>query len=493
MANLTRQILINTLGDLYEENKTLFKKYNSKRYLFPKKPLQTYDYSAKTFDFIDSLDNLSVKELKQQIKVFSSDNKKLVSIFNKAQYKAADFIIDSAYSFVKRRNKPERPTLCPLALKKTKSANSNRVDIINHNFYDWKGKTVFKGGAERYVFDLCQLLKKLGYTPRIIQGADSDFSKKYRGIEVIGIKGIRGDFRDLSTRFNDYCRDSAFVIASPLELACEITSVPCIGINHGVNFDGLSTEFDHPQDDYYKLYKDALRNAAASICVDTNFINWFRTKDYRLSCKLFYIPNYYDEAVFNPSLFKKDHNAKKLRFVYPRRIYSPRGYDITIAAFRRLLNEGTNVEVAFIGQYDNNDCKKNVESFISEFPDSVSHEEYAMEDAYLVYKNADVVLVPTRHSEGTSLSCIEAQALGIPVISTNVGGLPNIIIDHYNGLLISPTSDAIHDAVLELANNKKLRDKMSEHALEIASSSFRKANWDKKWTDMIESLVESLQ
>ena len=103
-----------------------------------------------------------------------------------------------------------------------------------------------------------------------------------------------------------------------------------------------------------------------------------------------------------------------------------------------------------------------------------------MEEAYKAYDGADIVLVPTRYSEGTSLSCIEAQALGIPVIATNIGGLPNIVIDHFNGLLISPTAESLEIAVRELLDNPKMCDEMRKHSIEVAKSSFEKTMWDKR-------------
>ena len=49
----------------------------------------------------------------------------------------------------------------------------------------------------------------------------------------------------------------------------------------------------------------------------------------------------------------------------------------------------------------------------------------------------DILVLPS-HSEGVSLALLEAMAVGLPVIATVVGGLPEVVTDAANGLLIPP-------------------------------------------------------
>ncbi len=78
-----------------------------------------------------------------------------------------------------------------------------------------------------------------------------------------------------------------------------------------------------------------------------------------------------------------------------------------------------------------------------------------------VYKNYDISLIPTLYSEGTSLSCLEAQASGNVVIATNIGGLPNLIINNYNGILINPDKNELFKAIKRVVLDKDLRTKLS--------------------------------
>jgi glycosyltransferase involved in cell wall biosynthesis len=53
------------------------------------------------------------------------------------------------------------------------------------------------------------------------------------------------------------------------------------------------------------------------------------------------------------------------------------------------------------------------------------------------YNMADVVVIPSL-MEATSLAALEAMACGVPILSTNVGGMPEIVTTGVNGWLVPP-------------------------------------------------------
>jgi hypothetical protein len=194
-----------------------------------------------------------------------------------------------------------------IALLEERNAGSSpksakTVDIVNVNFYDWDGATLYKGGAERYVYDLASILKEDGWSPRILQVANRSFEKQFRGIPVIGIETGNGhNLRRVSKAYREICRDSDLVIASPGDLACELSGLKVIAINHGIHWDHKYKNLESAALSEYRNIFDALKSASAFVAVDTNFINWVRTYDYTLAQKLTYIPNYFDGKVFFPS------------------------------------------------------------------------------------------------------------------------------------------------------------------------------------------------
>ena len=147
----------------------------------------------------------------------------------------------------------------------------------------------------------------------------------------------------------------------------------------------------------------------------------------------------------------------------------------------------------FVGQIDNDKAGAMLEGIMAKYPKNVFHYEYPMDEMPKAYKDADVVLVPTRYSEGTSLSCIEGMASGAAIIATNVGGLTNLVIDGFNGKLISPTADDLVDAVLWMIKNPKERVKLAENGLTVAREAFTKEKWDKSWQKEIKRVGGGLE
>jgi glycosyltransferase involved in cell wall biosynthesis len=86
-----------------------------------------------------------------------------------------------------------------------------------------------------------------------------------------------------------------------------------------------------------------------------------------------------------------------------------------------------------------------------------------IEDVAPLNHAMDIVCL-TSKNEGTPVSLIEAQAAGVPVISTNVGGVKDIVDDGETGFIIEPNDllDYTHK-LLELIENESLRLSMSEN------------------------------
>jgi len=75
--------------------------------------------------------------------------------------------------------------------------------------------------------------------------------------------------------------------------------------------------------------------------------------------------------------------------------------------------------------------------------------------------------------EGLSIAIIEAMASGVPVIASNVGGIPEVITHKYDGILIrSKNENDISEAIIQLNNNKELKNKLISNAYNKISAKF---------------------
>jgi glycosyltransferase involved in cell wall biosynthesis len=73
---------------------------------------------------------------------------------------------------------------------------------------------------------------------------------------------------------------------------------------------------------------------------------------------------------------------------------------------------------------------------------------------------ADVLVVPSRN-EGMGRVIVEAMALGVPVVATAVGGIPDVVTDRECGRLVAPGDvDALAAALVELGRDEAQRDKL---------------------------------
>jgi glycosyltransferase involved in cell wall biosynthesis len=75
---------------------------------------------------------------------------------------------------------------------------------------------------------------------------------------------------------------------------------------------------------------------------------------------------------------------------------------------------------------------------------------------------ADMVVLPSR-SEGRPNAVLEAQACGLPVVATRVGGTPELIEDGRTGLLVEPENvEALARAIARLRDDAGLRLRLGQ-------------------------------
>lgn len=81
----------------------------------------------------------------------------------------------------------------------------------------------------------------------------------------------------------------------------------------------------------------------------------------------------------------------------------------------------------------------------------------------------DIFILPSRR-EGIGSILLDAMERRLPIIATRVGGVPEIVIDGVNGLLIEPDRpDQLHDAIVRLAASAELRRRLGEQGPRIAA------------------------
>jgi glycosyltransferase involved in cell wall biosynthesis len=89
-----------------------------------------------------------------------------------------------------------------------------------------------------------------------------------------------------------------------------------------------------------------------------------------------------------------------------------------------------------------------------------------------ILAEAAISVLPS-HSEGLSNTLLESMAAGVPTVATNVGGNPELVKDHFNGILIPVKSPArLAQAIQEILDDPRLANRLGNQARMMASNEF---------------------
>ncbi|MBC1434929.1 glycosyltransferase family 4 protein [Listeria rocourtiae] len=101
-----------------------------------------------------------------------------------------------------------------------------------------------------------------------------------------------------------------------------------------------------------------------------------------------------------------------------------------------------------------------------------------------ILENALLHILPSYH-EALPMAVLETMAHGIPNISTNVGGIPQIIENQRNGLLIEPGEVTdLKQAIADLLDNEATRQEMSGKAHQAVQAKFSIDACNRKWEEL---------
>lgn len=366
------------------------------------------------------------------------------------------------------------------------------VHIIYQNYLSPDGNIVSVGGIQTYITNLLGLFADMGQSVNVYQVGESDFTVKKETCTVMGFctkaktSYERGKFL--------YKKASAFIDNDKdlLLFGCETMAVPnhckrSIAIQHGIFWDKpnrlncsrLIFMLDYVLQCYrsWKTIK-RIKTVNTLVCVDYNFVNWYRALVAHPEIELHVIPNFSDV----PQLPNKSQSADHISVIFARRFFDYRGTRIFADAMTKILDEYDSVDVTIAGDGPDEDFLKNA---FSKYEQQVRFIRYSSKESLMIHSKMDIAVVPTLGSEGTSLSLLEAMASKCAVICTNVGGMTNIVLDGFNGLMVSPDAGALYNAMKRLVTSMELRSKLSQNAYITVKNSFSYDKWKEHWMEII--------
>lgn len=103
------------------------------------------------------------------------------------------------------------------------------------------------------------------------------------------------------------------------------------------------------------------------------------------------------------------------------------------------------------------------------------------------YNLADLVVVPSGEEEAFGLVNVEAMASAVPVVASQVGGIPEVVIDGESGLLLPPASlpKDLAKGIVAILGSEAQRKKMGQAGRELARRRFRWQHTAARWVHLM--------
>ncbi len=325
----------------------------------------------------------------------------------------------------------------------------NRYNLPERTFY-YKREKLFEPGKFKV---LSFLLRGILYD--IIRG---HFSKRYlvknfklaffaAQMKAGGIDHIHSHFADMA--------DIALKLATMLSVPYSLTS-------HA---------YDIYMDPDFIYRKGALEKASALVTISEYNKAHFEGTGIRNDIEVIHCG--IDLTRFNPG---PHTHSEKINILTTARLVEKKGIEYLIRAIPQVVAQVPECHFTIIGSGPlENELKAlagGVQEYVS-FKGSVSDRKLMEE-----YEKADIFTLPciiadNGDRDGIPVSIMEAMAMQLPVISTDVSGIPELIISEENGMLV-PQKDVekLSQALIRLAKDEKLRSGMGKKAREKIEADF---------------------
>ena len=140
------------------------------------------------------------------------------------------------------------------------------------------------------------------------------------------------------------------------------------------------------------------------------------------------------------------------------RVCQQKGQQDLIAAAKHLASRQPNLRYLLVGDHEDKDLSHRLRGEVSAagLGDVVYFTGFRRDMAN-VYAALDILAAPSRW-EGFGLMLVEAMAVGVPIVATNVGAIPDVLDGGRSGLLVEPQQPAgLAEAIIRLVEEPALR------------------------------------
>lgn len=224
-------------------------------------------------------------------------------------------------------------------------------------------------------------------------------------------------------------------------------------------------------------YADVIISPSESYIEESRFLGKYRDK-------IVVIPYGMNVEEFATS-YRKEECREKLGLSRNKNIIlfvgvlgSHKGPDILIKAMQKIIKSIPDAKLIFVGR---GPLREELEIMSKKIgiDENIKFTGF-IESTFkkmLYYKSADIFCLPSTMShESCGIVNLEAMACNVPIVASKIGGVPDVVKDGENGLLVPPKdSEALADAIIYLLENEDVRERMGKNGRKKVED----YSWDK--------------
>jgi len=373
-----------------------------------------------------------------------------------------------------------------------------RVALVGDEYYP------DGGGAARYAFELSLHLAKLGIEAVVVTHRHPEQAEEEEidGVKIRRVSGFvlsdphRAASPLLFRRCHKYILDTRFDVIHALDIYSTMSQVvirfahrhriPCVITCH-TTMDSRLLSF------LQRLMDLAPRKADRLIAVSRAAARFAQSLGFPEQ-RITVVYNGVDQSCFNggvdASIMRKELGiGDEPLVVTASRLIKRKSPNLLISAFATVLKAVPDAKLVIAGSgREEGRLSRQIKDLniansvflVGELPkDKVAQ----------LMAAADVFALPSK-IESFGLSLLEASAIGVPVVSSNSGGVPEVFQDGFNALLYPPGDEnAMAKAIIRVLQDKELARTISANALETA----RKFTWETAAKHTLEVYEEVLR
>lgn len=163
-------------------------------------------------------------------------------------------------------------------------------------------------------------------------------------------------------------------------------------------------------------------------------------------------------------------------FLFVGRIVREKGINELCEAFEQVQNQFPNVRLFLVGKFEDDidPISEKSKTIIEQNPAIMAVGPKYGDDLLAYYAASDCFVFPS-YREGFPNTVLEAGAMGLPSIVTDINGSREIVVDGKNGLIIpSKDSEALYQSVCRIIAEEGLRNQLISNARKMISSRYSK-------------------